>query len=180
MSSPDHSTRISGGFRAAILGASAGAAAAALNRVPGFEIHVLAQAAARLAGVLVGSGVTAVTNGYALPHGGVPVVVTTACSAADFTCLVAALMGWRLGRSGRPAWQGLLIAIGAAVPVTVVVNAVRIAALCRVHQWVIPRLPPDYGAFVHLATGVAVFLPALIALNLALQAHDHRHAVRSR
>lgn len=57
----------------------------------------------------------------------------------------------------------------AALPLTLMVNAVRIVALRQAHQWIIPRLPAAYGHFLHMLAGVAVFLPALIGLSLLLE-----------
>jgi exosortase/archaeosortase family protein len=145
-----------------------------LNLAPSIELAVLARTSALVAGALVGSVVVPAANGFALPDAGVPVVVTTACSAADFSCVVAALVAWRLARRGRTGWLSSGAGIIAAAPLAIVVNAFRIAALTRVHQWLIPRLPEAYGPLFHLATGVAVFLPALIALDLLLKPHDHR------
>jgi exosortase/archaeosortase family protein len=60
-------------------------------------------------------------------------------------------------------------ALAGAVPVTLFINGLRLIAVAHAHRWVIPRMPEAYGAFLHMLTGVAVFLPALIALNLIFE-----------
>jgi exosortase/archaeosortase family protein len=149
--------------------AAAAAGALVLFFVPTLEIELFARGAAQLAGFLGGSPVLRDEAGWMLPSGELPVLVTAACSGADFFLIVAALVGWQLARRGvRPA--GAIVAgLAAAVPVAIYVNALRIVAVAQAHRWVIPRLPDAYGAFTHMLTGVAVFLPALIALNVLLE-----------
>ena len=57
------------------------------------------------------------------------------------------------------------------LPLTLFVNALRVVTVTAAHRWLIPLLPSAYDAFLHLLTGVAIFLPALIALNLLLETH---------
>jgi exosortase/archaeosortase family protein len=82
---------------------------------------------------------------------GQPLLVTTACSAGDFFLMTAALV--------------------AAVPLTLFINALRLIVVAHAHDWVIPRMPEAYGAFLHMLTGAAVFLPALITLNLIFETY---------
>jgi len=67
-----------------------------------------------------------------------------------------------LGRSGHASMPG--IADNALVKAATLI--VRLGELRPE-----PRLEPEVAAFLHLLTGVAVFLPALIALNLLLEYH---------
>lgn len=95
-------------------------------------------------------------------------MVTEACSATDFYLMTTALLGWHLAT--RLRWPlALAGAVAAAIPITVLVNALRIIAVAQAHRWVIPRMPDAYENFLHMLTGAAVFLPALIVLNLVFE-----------
>ncbi|MEY4487721.1 MAG: hypothetical protein RIQ79_229 [Verrucomicrobiota bacterium] len=144
----------------------------ALRLAPGLVNDVFAQGAGRLAGVFLGVPGVRMEAGWALPFAAQPVLVTAACAATDFYVMAAALLGWHfMRRAGRPVWLPVVVAgaLLAAVPVTLLVNALRIVAVAHAHHWVISRLPVSYDAFLHMLTGAAVFLPALIGLNLLLE-----------
>lgn len=143
---------------------------------PSLQLNLLAQGTARVTAVLVGSSVLRGEHGWRLPGAATPVEVTAACSAVDFACLVAGLIAWQLAKRWRRSIMAGPLGLGLALPVALTVNAVRVAALTQVHRWVIPHLPPSYAAFTHLFTGVAIFLPALIGLNLLLEHYGNRHA----
>jgi len=154
--------------------AGAGVAMAAwllLKVAPQLEIEAFARVAASLAGLLSGRGVMRIADGWLLPGAGRPVVVTAACSATGYFLILCALLGWRLSQRKRR----IAVALGAAIPMAfalaVLVNSLRVVALVQAHRWVIPRFPESYGALLHMLAGVAVFLPALIALNLLLETY---------
>jgi exosortase/archaeosortase family protein len=144
---------------------------------PTLEIEVFARGAAGLAGLLSGSPVLRHDAGWMLPSGELPVLVTATCSGADFFLIVAALVGWHLGRQRVRTTGAIIAGLATAVPVAVFVNALRIVAVVQAHRWVIPRLPEAYGAFAHMLTGVAVFLPALIALNILFETHGSLRSI---
>jgi len=155
------------------LGAAA-AGAWLLKTVPWMEPDIFIAGAARLAGWVSGAAAERAPDGWTLAFAGQPLLVTAACSATDFFLMTAALLGWHGARRvDRPALLPVAAAAALvmAVPVTLAVNALRLVAVAHAHRWVIPRLPPAYDAFLHQLTGVAVFLPALIALNLLLEYH---------
>ena len=161
---------------------AAGCGVLILRCVPGLANDVFAHGAARLAGLFLGVPGLRTEDGWALPFAAQPVMVTTACAATDFFLMAAALLGWHFMRNaGRPVWLPAAVAAAllAALPVTLLVNALRIVAVAHAHHWVISRLPASYDAFLHLLTGASVFLPALIALNLILEFHG-RSASASR
>ncbi len=144
----------------------------ALRVAPWMENEVFAHGAARLAGLFLGVPGVRTEEGWALPFAAQPVMVTTACAATDFYLMAAAVLGWHImRRAGRMAWlpAAVVVALLAALPVTLLVNALRIVAVAHAHHWVISRLPASYDAFLHMLTGASVFLPALIALNLLLE-----------
>jgi exosortase/archaeosortase family protein len=161
---------------AALLAAAAGGLL--LLRWPALELGLFAHTAARIAGLLCGSPVLPVADGWQLPAAPTPVLVTSACSGADYFLIVAALLGWRLARGRCAPWRAAALALAAALPLAIAVNALRIAALAQVHRWVIPLWPDSYANFLHLLTGVAVFLPALIALHLLLEYNGRRSSPR--
>lgn len=144
----------------------------ALWIAPWLANDVFAHGAARLAGLFLGVPGVRMEDGWALPFAAQPVMVTTACAATDFYLMAAALLAWHfMRRAGRMAWLPAVVAAAllAALPVTLLVNALRIVAVAHAHHWVISRLPASYDAFLHMLTGASVFLPALIALNLLLE-----------
>ncbi|MEO6006032.1 MAG: exosortase/archaeosortase family protein [Opitutus sp.] len=159
---------------------SAGAAALFVHLCPGFEFNILAQGAARVAALVCGSSMEVSTRGFAVPEAQVPVIVTAACSAADYFCIMAALVTWQLARRAPRAWVMIPVGLAAAVPLTIIVNALRILSVAHAHRWIIPHFPAAYSSFLHLTAGVAVFLPSLIALQFLFSRHGYRHAVSAR
>jgi exosortase/archaeosortase family protein len=158
--------------------AAAGLGALALSLFSSWRADLFAAGAARVAAGLLGAGLRLGATGQVVVWGEGTVTVTAACSGTDFFLMVAALLGWRLARADRPLAATIpaaLLGVTLAVPVTLLVNGLRIAAVAQAHRWLIPLLPERHGAFAHMLTGVAVFLPALIALNLALEFYARRH-----
>ncbi len=144
---------------------------------PPLELELFARGAAQLAGLLSGAPVLRTAEGWLLPSAQPPVLVTSACSGADYFLIVAALLGWHLARCGRTLPRAALCGATIACPLAIAVNALRIATLAQMHRWFIPLLPAAYAPFLHMLTGVAVFLPALIAVHLLLEYHGRpRHS----
>jgi len=150
-----------------------------LRLVPAVEIEVFARAAAVVASVLTGSPVVRVDEGWMLAGLEPRLVVSAACSAADYFLITTTLFAWHLARRQPRLAVAVMGGLAVALPVTWLVNAVRIVVVGQVHRWVIPHFPEAYSAFLHLCAGVIVFLPALIVLNLLLESHGNR-AHRSR
>jgi len=176
---------LTAGHRPSVRGILAGvvsacAAAALLHFVPAFEINVLARSAARLTAFFCGSPVLALTQGFAVPGANVPVIVTSDCSAADFFCMVAALVTWQLVQRPLKTWIAIPAGLAAALPLTIFVNGLRILTVAQAHRWFIPLFPEAYAPFLHLTTGVAVFLPSLIVMQLLFEYHAPRHAASPR
>ena len=142
---------------------------------PPLELELFARGAAQLAGLLSGAPVLRSAEGWLLPSANLPVLVTSACSGADYFLIVAVLLGWHLSRRGRALPRAVLCGTVFACPLAIAVNALRIATLAQMHRWFIPLLPVSYAPFLHMLTGVAVFLPALIALHLLLEYHGRHH-----
>ncbi len=143
-----------------------------LHLFPRLETELFVGGAARLASLLSGVAAVRMDEGWALSFSGQLMIVTAACSATDFSLMTAALLGWHFSRWARSTWLLPAAAAGAlvvSVPLTLSINALRLIAVAQMHCWVIPLLPSVYGHFLHMITGVAVFLPALIALNLLLE-----------
>lgn len=142
---------------------------------PRLELDLFARGAAQLASLATGSPILRTAAGWALPAAQTPIVVTTACSGADYFLIVAALLGWQLARRGRAVLRAALLGCALSLPFAITVNALRLTTLAQMHRWFIPLLPDVYAPFLHLLTGVAVFLPALIALHLLIEFHgSHR------
>ena len=157
------------------------ATAAVAGSIPWIALHiwqdldmeVLARASAQIAALFMGCPIAHDPLGWTLMTTPVSSTVSAACSGADFVGLSAMVFAWHL------AWRGwhFIIVVGTAVsltgPFSILVNAVRIVAVIQMHRWVIPLFPPSCSAFLHLVTGVAVFLPALIFLHATLPGFDH-------
>jgi exosortase/archaeosortase family protein len=161
---------------------AAGGGALLLKTLPWLETDVFIAGAARLAGLLTGVPTMSTDEGWALFFSGQPVLVTVACSATDFFLMTVALCGWHFAQGLRPALL-LGAAAGAlvvAVPVALFINALRLIAVAQAHRWVIPRLPPAYGSFLHMFTGAVVFLTALIVLNLLLEIYGRSRTPHAR
>lgn len=142
---------------------------------------LFAGGAAHAAAVFQGGPVLRVAEGWQIGPADAarPVLVSRACAATDFFLIVSALLAWRLA-ARRPArglrFAGVVVgALAAAVPVTLAINTLRIAAVVAAHAWAIPRLPGAYAGFAHMLVGAAVFLPALLLLDFALTRHALRH-----
>jgi exosortase/archaeosortase family protein len=156
-----------------ILGAAlAGLVAWGWVSVAGCEETVFCGGSAKIAGFLSGNPVARIGEGWLIASP-LPCVVTAACSGAAYFVMVAALAGWHLSRRGRNTVVRAAYAVVAALPVVLAINALRIAAVAQLHRWVLPRLPEAYGPFLHMLTGVAVFLPAFILANLILENYGH-------
>lgn len=165
---------------------AASVGAALLRCVPGLDHSLFAQGAARLASLLQPGSVRLVLEGWQIGPADAarPVVVTVACSATDYFLLIAALLAWRLAARRTdgfsfPRTAGVAaLALGLALPLTLMINALRIVAVIAAHAWLIPDLPAAYAGFAHQLVGVAVFLPALLAIDLVLTAHAHHLRLR--
>ncbi len=145
-----------------------------LQLCPWLELGVFARAAAWLAGACAGSPVATCADGWKFWFHGLPMLVTTTCSATDYFLLLTALLGWQLARAGVSTLRGLTAACLLAVPVTITVNALRLITLAVAHRWLIPLAPDTYEHFLHLLFGLAVFLPALVAINALLELRHDR------
>jgi exosortase/archaeosortase family protein len=163
-------TRFDATTRAALAAAIAAVAALAmLAAVPALELAVFARGGAVLASLFVGVPVIAIENGWLLADPAFPVAVTVACSATDFYVMVGALLAWHAKRRGKGWVLSVAIALVAAFPVTIAINALRVVTVAALHRWVFPADDAAQVPFLHMAAGVAVFLPALIGVNLALE-----------
>lgn len=156
-------------------GAAAALGALPLSLFPILKADLFATGAARVAAGLLGTGLVEAGGVPTLRLGELAVAVVPACSGTDFFGMVAALLGWRLAADKRRIAPAVLLGVALALPVTLLVNGLRIAAVAQAHRWLIPLLPERYGAFAHLVMGVAIFLPALTALNLGLEFYARRH-----
>ncbi|MEO7412668.1 MAG: archaeosortase/exosortase family protein [Opitutaceae bacterium] len=168
-------------WRAASVGAGALLAGASLvQSFPALRLELFARSAAELISLFTGAPISRSELGWMIPLSGAPVVVTIACSATDFFLLVATLLGFQVARRGFHPLVATGLAVAAALPVAIFVNAMRIITVAYAHPWLISRLPPKYEAILHMATGAAIFLPALILLNLVLETYGNRHAPSTR
>lgn len=159
---------------AALAAASLGSAL--LKIQPALEVEFFAAGAARLASLFTGQPLIRLEKGWMLPDANLNIIVTAACSATDFFLMVAIVIAWQL--AGR-RWSAVYAALGgiaAAAPLAMILNSLRIVTVSQLHRWLGPHLPSSYGPILHLATGVAIFLPSLIALHGLL---DFRSSPRS-
>ena len=149
--------------------AAGGIGALLLFALPGIKIGFFARVAARVASLFLGTPVLRVDEGWLLPSRPEPIVVSAACSGADFWLITVVLLAWQLGRGNSSAAKTIPLALLCATPFSIAVNSIRIVAVTQAHRWFIPLWPANYAAFFHQFTGVAVFLPALILLHAFLE-----------
>ncbi len=149
------------------------AAVALVSVFPAAAFSAFAGGAAHLADLFYAGSVERVAEGWRLAPASFPrpVLVTRACAATDYFVLLAPVVAWRLRPLLRGPVAAAALGLALAVPLTLAINALRILAVAEAHRWVIPRFPAAYGDFLHLLVGVAVFLPALLVLNLVLRHH---------
>lgn len=167
-----------GEIRAGLFGLlAAGLAWGGLQFYPTAGVELFARGSAGLASLLAGSPVTRIDAGWLLGSASQPVVVSEACSATGYFLTVVALLGWCLVRLRISPQLAIAGALAGGLVFTLAVNALRVVALMHAHHWVIPRFPDSYAPFLHMLTGVAVFLPALIALNLFLEYYGNRRRI---
>jgi exosortase/archaeosortase family protein len=150
---------------------------ALLHFIPSLELEMFAGGAARLVGLFTGVPIVRGEDGWSAPLADAPITITSACSATDYFIMVAGLIGFHLARRGTKFLPALFLGIGAALPVTLFVNVLRIITVAYAHPWIISRLPVAYESFLHMTVGAAVFLPSLVALNLLLETYArHRRS----
>jgi exosortase/archaeosortase family protein len=150
-----------------------------LHLVPALEMELFARVAAAVASALTGSPMIRVDEGWMLAGLTPRLVVSPACSATDYFLITATVLAWHFARRAVRIPVAIAGGLLAALPVTWLVNAVRIVVVGQVHARVIPLFPEAYAAFLHLCAGVLVFLPALVVLNLLIESHGN-HVRRSR
>lgn len=176
--------RIPSAAGAVLIGVSTVIIATAAAAPAAVEVGVFARMAAAVVSFWTGAPVLAAETGWAVPIPHAGVVVTRACSGTDFFILLAGLMAWHAARDSRCRvfgwWWVPVAAMAIAVPVTVVINAMRIVVVAQAHRWVIPHLPDAYAGFAHLLAGVAIFLPALVGLNFLLESHARSRSLLAR
>jgi exosortase/archaeosortase family protein len=176
LTAADGSREVLPAWRAAAVGiVAAGAGALLVQSVPPVRIDLFAAGAAKLAAMLLGAGVERTNGAWVIAFGDRSVAVTAACSGTDFFLMVCVLVGWRLLGHEKSFARAVFASLALALPITLLVNALRVVAVAQAHRWVIPLLPERHAAFAHMFTGVAVFLPSLIALNSVLEMYAKRH-----
>jgi exosortase/archaeosortase family protein len=147
---------------------------------PAIQSAIFCHGASAFAGLLSGLPAIRVENGWLLPAA-LPMVVTNACSGTTYFILLTALLGWHIGNRNRFVPIAAAVAIASALPLSIGINGFRIAVLVQVHRCLIPRFPESFAPFLHLLSGVAIFLPALIIVNLVCEIYGRsssRHGSR--
>jgi len=147
-----------------------------VHSIAGIEIELFARGAATLAGLLIGAPVFPAEGGWLIPILSQPVLVNEACSGTDFYLLTSTLLAWHLSKGFKKLYFCIPLALLSALFLAISINAMRVVCLAQIHHWIIPRVPENYASFIHLLAGIAIFLPALILINLAFEYHDRRQA----
>lgn len=147
--------------------------AAAIHFFPQVELALFARGAATLASLFTGAPVLQAEQGWLLPLQGQPILVSQACSGTTFFTIVSAILAWHLAQRTKSLPKAASLSLLLSLPIATFINALRIVCLAQAHRWAIPLLPDTYAAFAHMLVGVAVFLPSLIALNIALEYYAH-------
>lgn len=150
----------------------------ALTIFPELEIELFARTAAEAASLFTGAPVLADPTGWLLPHAGVELLVSEACSGTDFFVMLVALLCWRFTARTH---TGTAIALGLALGLagSLAVNSLRVILVAQTSRLQLALLPEDYQSFAHLLLGITVFLPALVLVNLIFDAYDRSDTARS-
>jgi exosortase/archaeosortase family protein len=146
---------------------------AVVSGMPNVELWLFARATAAVAGLLSGAPSMYSSDGWLLPFQHQTLLVSEACSGASFFIMLASLLTWHLCQRWSRAVPAVLIGLPLALALSLLINALRVLCLSQAHRWLIPLLPENYAHITHLMIGVAVFLPALIALNTAFELYGH-------
>ncbi len=157
-----------------------GIAACAVTFIPNVELWLFARAAAEVAGLLSGAPTLHTEDGWLLPFNHQALLVSEACSGASFFIMMASLLTWHLGKRWSRVVPAVFAGLPLALALSIFINALRVLSLSQAHRWVIPFLPEPYAHMAHLMIGVAVFLPALIALNAAFEFYGYPKRTLSR
>lgn len=147
-----------------------------LHSIADIGVELFARGAAALAGLLSGAPVFPAEGGWLIPILSQPLIVNQACSGTDFYLLTSALLAWHLSRGLKKLHLCIPLALFGALLLTIGINALRVVCLAQIHYWIIPQMPENYASFIHMFTGIAIFLPALILINLAFEYHDRKQA----
>jgi len=157
-------------------------ATAAAYLFPSVELQVFARTTAEIAGLLSGAPAITTPDGWLLPFQHQALLISEACSGAGFFIMLASLLAWHLAKRWGRVLPALVVGLSASFALAMGINALRVLSLSQAHRWLIPLLPETYAHVAHLMVGVAVFLPALIALNTAFEIYGHpsrRHSSQS-
>jgi len=150
-----------------------------LTAFPSCEIDVFSAGAARVTGIITGLPTFRVEQGWMLPTAGPwPVVVSPACSASHYFLIVSTLLSTHFARRGGSLVFAAAMGLMVGFPLTLLVNAMRILSVIQVYRWIVPHVPAHRVLFLHMLTGVTVFLPCLIGINYLLEKYGH--VLRSR
>lgn len=157
-----------------------GIGTAVLAKFPVLRLGFFARAAAIVAALVLGApAVGSAPEGWTIGTRPLPLLVTAACSGADFWILVGAILAWHRARAGKALWRSAAFGLAVAPFLSIPANAVRIAALAGAHRWLIPQFPPAAASFLHLLVGVAVFLPTLILIHALPDSRNFFRAARA-
>ena len=144
-----------------------------LSRVfPQFFFLVLGHPAAYLASWWLGVPSAVMEDGVMLMDKVLPIAVTPQCSGADFLALLCGIAAPFLAPPHRRRYWWFLAP--AAVACTIVTNSCRIITGWYFGVWARQALSQTYWPGVHLATGIVVFLTALVAVHCFLSLLDRR------
>ena len=150
----------------------------ALYLFPELDLGFFSAGSAKIAGLFCGVHPMRVEEGWLLLLSRRSVVVTAECSGSHYFVIVAVLLSWQFARRGLAPGLAAFAGLGAGVPLAIVINSLRVISVVQMHGWVIPHLPAAYAPLLHMLTGVAIFLPSLIALNLLLETDGNPAAAR--
>jgi len=136
------------------------AAGGALSANPAFQRLVFCAPAAHLAGLVSGAPCLRDGDDYRLPGSDLDLVVVPACAATDYFCLMAGFLSLLLiWRRCRLVFQ--LLVLPAAWVLTIIINALRLAACWQTDRLAQVLLPSSLWSATHMAVGVVTFLTGL-------------------
>lgn len=131
-------------------------------------VNAFCRPPAWVGGAFFGAPVSPAEPGAVLHLAGLEVAVGKTCSGMSFYLLLSGLMAWSVLR-WKGGWRWLPVVALVAYAVTLFANSLRVVLAVFVREATVAFMGPSYAHSAHLAVGILIFLPLLIACSWLLE-----------